>query len=119
MEEQRKHRRIERSLMSWFRTVSFVMIGRCFSKWDMVTVRNLSAGGMLFSYDDAIAEGTLVNFKIIFPFSAHAIRCIGRIISNRRSRESSYSKISFIATQFEKIKKEDKNLINRVANELR
>ena len=116
MEEKRRHKRIERSFMSWFRTVSFVLIGRCFSKWDMVTVRNLSASGMLFCYDDTITKGTQVNFKIIFPFSAHVIRCIGRIIRNNKPQEDSYPKISFIAAEFEKIKKEDKHLINEIAN---
>jgi len=102
--------------MSWFRTVSFVLIGRCFSKWDIVTVRNLSASGMLFSYDAAITKGTQVNFKIIFPFSAHVIRCIGRIIRNNKPYEDTYPKIRFIATKFEKIKKGDKDLIDMMAN---
>ncbi len=116
MEEKRKHRRIERSFMSWFRTVSFVFIRRCFSKWDIVTVRNLSAGGMLFTYDDDLTTGMRVNFKIIFPFSAHTIRCIGRVIRNKKPQKDSYPKICFIATQFEKIKKRDRDLIDKIAD---
>ena len=118
MDEKRKHRRIERSFMSWFRTISFVFVGRCFSKWDIVTVRNLSAGGMLFSYNDGITTGTQVNFRILFPFSAHAIKCIGRVIRNKRPNKRLHSKIFLIAAEFEKINQKDKELIRSVANDI-
>jgi len=119
MDEKRKHKRIERSFMSWFRTISFVFIGRCFSKWDIVTVRNLSAGGMLFNYYNNIELGTQVNFRIIFPLSAHAICCIGKIIRNNKPSVNPNTRISLVAAEFEKIKKKDRDLIDAVADEVR
>lgn len=118
MEEKRKYKRIKRSFLSWFRTIKIVLAKRRPSKWDIVSARDLSAGGMLFNYNNRIKMGTQVNFRIIFPFSAHIIRCIGRVIRNKRPRENSYSKLFLVATEFEKIKQKDKELINRVADEL-
>jgi len=70
MEERRRYKRIERSYLTWFRTIKIVLARR-------------RAGGMLFNYDSKIKLGTQVNFRIIFPFSAHVIRCIGRVIRNK------------------------------------
>ena len=45
--------------------------------WTLVTSRNLSAGGVLFTYDRPLKEGTPLAFTIHFP--DHAINCKGQV----------------------------------------
>ncbi len=118
MDERRKHKRIKRSFLTWLRLIKVVLEQRHLSKWNMVTTHDLSAGGMLFNYDDNIKAGTQVNFRIIFPFSEHAIRCIGKIIRSKNPSEDPSSNIFLVAAEFEKIKQKDKELIKRIADRL-
>ncbi len=118
MQEKRRCKRINKNFMSWFRTIKVILAKRYPSKWDMVTARDLSANGMLFNYNNNIDVGTDIHFRIIFPFAAHVIRCIGKVVRKNKPRKYSNLKIFHIAAEFEKIKKKDRDLINAVADEV-
>ena len=45
------------------------------SQWTLVTSKNISAGGVMFTYDRALEKGTPLAFKIYFPHKT--IHCSG------------------------------------------
>ena len=45
--------------------------------WTLVTTRNMSAGGVLFTYDRALKSGTPLVLTIHFP--DHVVSCKGRV----------------------------------------
>src|SRR4030042_669443 len=76
--EKREHERISQP---------FIIIFRIHQKegskeehaWNMVTIRNLSIGGMCFNYLEKFALGTALEFNITLPSSLGAIRCLGEV----------------------------------------
>ena len=80
--------------------------------WVMVTLENLSAGGILFNYDKKIKVGTVVSLSITFPTLATPINCLGKII---RIEELAYSSVFHIAAIFIKIDKREKEVIRKAA----
>jgi len=46
--------------------------------WSFVTIHNLSADGILFTYDRKAHPGMLFHFKIDFP--DRLIECMGRVV---------------------------------------
>ena len=48
-------------------------------KWDIVTVRDLSAGGILFNYNKKIPLGTALEFNISLPPPLEAVCCQGTV----------------------------------------
>lgn len=116
--ERRRYKRIGKAFLSWFRTIKIILAKRYPSKWDVVSTRDLSAGGILFSYNNGLKIGTSVQFRIIFPFSAQIIRCIGKIVRCEKPSKNSYPKLFFVAAEFDKIKEKDKELIKSVAENI-
>jgi hypothetical protein len=47
-------------------------------RWSFVTIHNLSATGVLFTYDKPVYEGMRLRFKIDFP--DRMIECVGRVV---------------------------------------
>ena len=45
------------------------------SQWTLVTSKNISAGGVMFTYDRPLEIGTKIFFKIFFP--ERSIQCSG------------------------------------------
>ena len=45
--------------------------------WTLVTSKNMSAGGVLFTYDRPLKEGTSLAFTIHFP--DHTVKCKGQV----------------------------------------
>ena len=119
MEERRRYKRIAKTFMSRIR---FNCRGRGLvganGCWDMVTIRDIGAGGMLFNYDRPLQAGTKIALSIIFPFKDMPINCAGTVLRSERVDINRYSPICRIAAQFERIGKVDKGLIDKVANEM-
>ncbi len=77
--------------------------------WDMVAVKNLSAGGMLFNYNKNQKIDSLLDLKIDISESIPPINCVGKII---RIEESQPHSMCRIATEFTEIDKQEKEMIN-------
>ncbi len=79
--------------------------------WNIVAVKNLSAGGIKFNYYKMnLGFGTLIDLKIDFIKSIPTINCIGRII--RIEKETQYNSMFRIATEFTEIDDKDRKIIN-------
>ena len=111
--ERRKYKRIKGHFIAKFqikpRKSGDVPSG---GGWVMVTLENLSAGGILFNYDKKIKVGTIVSLSITFPLLATPINCLGKII---RIEELAYSPVFHIAAIFIKIDKREKETIRKAA----
>ena len=49
------------------------------SKWDIVTLRNLSASGLLFNYGQVFPIGILLEFSISLVGQIQPVNCIGEV----------------------------------------
>lgn len=109
-QEKRKSKRIQRPFTArvQLRTPSL------FPSWDIVTVQNLSADGMLFSYDKQIPPGTVLDFKINFPMTNQPIDGTGKVIRAESMGQGPYYSV---ATYFTHITQTERELINESADE--
>jgi hypothetical protein len=113
MQNRRRYKRITKTLMSWLNLIN----GNPFQSkgWDMVTVRDVGAGGILFNYDSPVEIGTKIELKISFPLELNPITCEGRVSRNKKIDSYKYSSIYRIAARFERIRNKDKVLIDQIA----
>ncbi|MFQ5963243.1 MAG: PilZ domain-containing protein [Candidatus Scalinduaceae bacterium] len=111
--ERRKYKRIEKPFKARFRTIIAQRIVS--ADWGMVTVKNLSEGGMLFDYKKNLGINTHLDLKIDISKSTPLINCVGKII---RIDEHLNSSMFGIATSFTDISKQGKEIINKTANEI-
>lgn len=109
--EKRKARRMQRSFTArvQMRTPSL------FPAWDIVTVQNLSADGMLFHYDKPVEPGTVLDFKINFPMTDQPIDGTGRVLRAESTGQGPYY---HVAAYFTHITQTERELINESAAEL-
>jgi len=82
------------------------------SGWDIVTTRDLGAGGIFFNYNRNIEKGLLLDMEINFPMSSTPINCAGEVI---RVQKDLHSPIWGVATSFTKISEQEKRTINNAA----
>ncbi len=118
MKERRKCKRIVKSFLSWLMFMWKRKHPDYPNGWDMVTVRDLGAGGILFNYEQPVAIGTNVKLRIMFPFLKKPMHCTGKIVRNEQVNTYRYPSIYRIAAEFEKIKQKDKELIKKTAGKL-
>jgi c-di-GMP-binding flagellar brake protein YcgR len=109
---RRKYKRIEKPYRARFRKIIAKRI--ISDEWDMVTVKNLSAGGMLFNYKRNLGIDTRLDLKINISKSIPLINCIGRII---RIDEHMNSSEFGIAMEFTEIDEQEKETINTTVEE--
>ena len=48
------------------------------TEWDMVPVRDISAGGLTFNYTKNLGFNSLLDFKIDISQSTPTINCVGK-----------------------------------------
>jgi len=113
-QERRRYKRIRKNFVAKFRLKCDRSGIESAENWEMVTTHDLSAGGVLFNYDKEISVGSLVDMFINFPQVKTPINCVGKILRIGRSNPLSLLKI---AANFIDIKEEDKQEINRAAEE--
>lgn len=75
--------------------------------WSFVTIHNLSAHGVLFTYDRRAYSGMLLHLKIDFP--DHVVECIGRVVRIGGAREGVNRDV---AARLEGVKPEDQAYID-------
>lgn len=80
--EDRQHKRIRKRFVLRFKIKPANDREEVHNGWNMVTSKDLSAGGILFNYDKEIEVGTLIDIKLNFPMSEVPITCTGEIIRN-------------------------------------
>lgn len=77
-QERRRHRRIEKPYMASFRIIQYEGLKMSSTKWYMVPVRDISAGGLAFNYRKYLGFNSLLDFKI--DTLSSTINCVGEII---------------------------------------
>ncbi len=113
--ERRKYKRMEKPVMVRFRTIPLVAEKMVSADWNVVAVRNLGAGGMLFDYNKKLELDSLLNFKIDISKSTPTINCVGKIIRIEELQPISMFRIEI---KFTEIGEQEKELINKAVEEL-
>ncbi len=108
--EKRKYKRIEKPFMARFRVRQYEDHETVSTKWNMVAVKDLSAGGMLFIYNKNLGIDSLLDLKIDVSTATPTINCVGKII---RIDEPILPSIFGIATEFTEIEEHEKEMINK------
>ena len=118
--EKRKYKRVELEKWKYKEIVSPCItrfrVKQCDGQetpcleWNIVAVKNLSAGGVMLNYyKKGINIGSILELKIEFIKSKPTISCIGRVI---RIEDAHTNSMFRIATEFTKINGLDRELIN-------
>jgi c-di-GMP-binding flagellar brake protein YcgR len=106
--ERRKHPRIPRQYVAQINVHS----GENPTNWETVTVLNLSAGGMLFSYRTYLKLGTLVKARIDFPPAGRPVEVTGRVV-----RQDTSEAVRLTAVFFTEIDARQQALIDECARQ--
>jgi len=113
--KKRKYKRIKKPFIVRFQKLTKDGKSGVFPGWDIVSVQDLGAGGVLFNYDDKFEMDSRLEFKINFPTLVEPIGCKGKVIRIEKEINSSRVRIASIFTD---INEEEKNEINRFAEGL-
>ncbi len=118
--EKRKYKRIE--LDKWkykeivspciakFRAIQYDDQETSSLEWNIVAVKNLSAGGVKINYyKKRIKIGTLLNLKLEFIKSTPNINCIGRVV---RIEDAHANAMFRMGVEFTEIDDKDREIIN-------
>ncbi len=106
---KRKDKKIVTPYIARFRVKQYEDQEMSFPDWNIVAVKNLSAGGMLFDYNKNLELDSLLDLKIDFFKSIPSINCIGRVV---RIEEPMPNSMSRIAVKFTEIDEKEKEMIN-------
>lgn len=77
--EKRKYKRVKRPFTASIRPFQETTDANAQGKWDIVTMKDLSASGVLINYTKIIPVGTVLEFNIALPFTEKPIYCLGRV----------------------------------------
>lgn len=78
------------------------------TNWDTVVLKDISAGGILFNYNNNFELDLLLDIKIDVPKYAPTINCVGKVIRNYKPQSSS---MYDIAIRFINIGRQDIELL--------
>ncbi len=107
-QERRKYERREKPVMVRFRTIPLIAKKMVSTDWDMVPVKNLGVGGMLFDYNKNLDLDSLLEFEISISKSTPTINCVGKIIRIEQPQPNSMFRI---AAEFTEIGEQEKEII--------
>ncbi|MEE9604614.1 MAG: PilZ domain-containing protein, partial [Candidatus Scalindua sp.] len=89
VEEKRKYERIELAKRNYkkiltpyiarFRVKQYEDQEMSFPDWDIVAVKNLSAGGLLFQHSKNLGLGSLLDLRIDLFKSVPTVNCVGKV----------------------------------------
>ena len=105
--EKRKHQRIDKKFVLRVDAEGASSVAK---GWTLVTSQNLSAGGVLFTYDRVLKKGTPLNFTIFFP--DHSVKCKGEV---HRSVAAAQEPLVDVAASIEGLPQKDLDFITRQA----
>jgi hypothetical protein len=109
-EEKRRYKRIDGKFVARFHVRPHQPDSE--KKWDIVTLRNLSGGGILFNYDGRLPEERTIDLKVNVPGIAEPLICEARII--RVDPQVDYG-ITPIAAVFTRISSRDRERLEELA----
>ncbi len=115
LQERRKYRRIGKPYMARFRIKQYEGLEMSSTEWDMVPVRDISAGGLAFNYTKNLGFNSLLDFKIDISQYTPTINCVGKIIRAEAPQPHSMFRI---ATEFTEIDKQVKEKLNTTIEKL-
>ncbi len=113
-QERRIYKRIEKPYMARLRVKQYEGLEISSSEWDMVALKDLSAGGALFNYKKNLGIGSLLDLKIDVSTATPTIKCVGRVTRVKYTQPHS---ILRIATEFTGIDEQEKEMINTTVEE--
>lgn len=113
-QEKRRYERIKKHFVVRFRIKPGQPQSGSLTGWNIVTLQDLGAGGILFNYDQEIEVGTLIDLKINFPPLRTPIDCVARVV---RVEKPPLPPIVRIAAVFVNIGKKEKGLVEKAAEE--
>jgi hypothetical protein len=79
------------------------------AEWDIVALKDLSAGGALFYYSKYLGLGSLLDLKIDVSTAMPTVKCAGKVTRIEYTQPHS---IIRIATEFTEISEQEKKIIN-------
>jgi hypothetical protein len=84
------------------------------AEWDIVALKDLSAGGALFYYSKYLGLASLLDLKIDVSIATPTIKCAGKVT---RIEQSQPHTIYRMATEFTEIGEQEKEIINTTVQE--
>ncbi len=112
--ERRKYRRKEKPYMAILKVKQYEGLEISSAEWDIVALKDLSAGGALFYYSKYSGLGSHLDLKIYLPKSTSAINCVGQIT---RIEQFERTSVFTIAIKFIDIGEQEKEKINTTVEE--
>ncbi|MBO1224884.1 MAG: PilZ domain-containing protein [Candidatus Scalindua sediminis] len=107
--EKREHKRIEKPYMARLRIKQYEGLEISSAEWDIVALKDLSAGGALFYYSKYLGLGSLLDLKIDVSTATPTVRCAGKVT---RIEQSLAHSLIRIATEFTEIDEHVKEMMN-------
>lgn len=116
-EEKRSYNRLNHPFVSKFR-VADKTSPLYTENWDMVRIRNISAGGLSFNYNNKIPVGTILEFNLQF---VGVVKCMCTVcrIDEPDPNQKSLGRILIynIAAKYIDITDEQREAINKLVKE--
>ncbi len=106
---KRKYKRIEKPYMARLRIKQYEGLEISSAEWDIVALKDLSAGGALFYYSKYLGLGTLLDLKIDVSTAMPTVKCAGKVT---RIEPSLAHSLIRIATEFTGIDEQEREMIN-------
>ncbi len=106
---KRKNKKIVSPYIARFRVKQYEGQEMSSPDWDIVAVKNLSAGGMVYDYNKNLELDSLLYLKIDLFKSIPVINCIGRVVRSEKHLANSRFRI---AAEFIEIDEQEKEMIN-------
>ena len=115
--ERRKYKRTKKPYTIRFRVKQFEGDETIPTGWDMVAVKDLSAGGAFFicTCNKSLEVGSLLDLKIDVSTAIPTINCVGKVI---RSDKLLSPSVFCIAIEFTEIDEKEKEMINTTIEEV-
>ncbi len=119
-QKRRKYKIIEKPYMARLRIKQYEGLEMSSSEWDMVALKNLSAGGALFNYRKNLGIGSLLDLKIDVSIATPTIKCAGKVTRIEYTQPHSILRIAteFIEIEFTEIGEHEKKIINTTVEEV-
>ena len=113
--EKRKYKEIDTPCIARFQVKQYEGEEISAPEWNIVALKNLSAGGMLFNHHEQLKIDSILDVKIDISETTPTINCVGRIV---RIEELQGHSGHSTAIEFTEISKQKRELINLTAEKI-
>ncbi len=120
--EKKKYKEIVTPHIARFRNKQWDFSNPLSLEWNIVAVKNLSAGGIMFDYYKKcryyymeLGIDSLMDLEIDVSESKPTISCIGRVV---RIEDAHTNSMFRIAIEFKKIIEQEKEMTNRIVEKV-